>query len=92
MVTSVILTLHSVEGVFRIVQLYEPSQGVELSTKVMFSDDVTAYATYSYAKAELTEDAPFLFGIVNAPGTPEQDHFDGKDGDRLCSGCCSVVE
>ena len=34
------------------------SKGVEISSRAMIADNWTAYATYAYAKAELTEDAP----------------------------------
>lgn len=54
------------------------SKGVEISSRAIFADNWTAYATYAYAKAELTEDAPDLFGINNGavngdrlPGAPE---------------------
>ncbi len=59
------------------------SSGVEISTRAMLSDSLIAYATYSYAKAELTEDAPFLFGVKDDQGTAFQDFYDGNDGDRL---------
>ncbi|AWL13232.1 hypothetical protein HMF8227_02783 [Saliniradius amylolyticus] len=59
------------------------SKGVEISTRAVLSDSLTAYATYAYTKAELTEDAPFLFDIVGDPGSAIQDFYDGKDGDRL---------
>ena len=54
------------------------SKGVEISSRAIIGDHWTAYATYAYAKAELTEDAPDLFGIgigaMNGdrlPGAPE---------------------
>jgi len=59
------------------------SKGIELSTRAILSDSITAYATYSYAKAELTADAPYLFGDKGEAGTPLQSHYDGEDGDRL---------
>lgn len=59
------------------------SKGIELSTRAMVSDSVIAYATYSYAKAELTEDAPFLFGVKDVQGSALQSHYDGNNGDRL---------
>jgi outer membrane receptor protein involved in Fe transport len=56
------------------------SKGLELSSRAMLSENLTMYATYSYAKAELTADAPFLFGVFN----PDVQYFyDGSDGDRL---------
>ncbi|MCF2908988.1 TonB-dependent receptor [Pseudoalteromonas sp. DL2-H2.2] len=51
------------------------AKGVEISTRAILSDSISAYATYAYTKAELTSDAPYLF---NADGTDG-----GKDGDRL---------
>lgn len=48
------------------------SQGIELFTRALLTDELTMYATYSFTKAELTADAPFLF--------PTED---GEDGDRL---------
>jgi iron complex outermembrane receptor protein len=59
------------------------SRGVEISTRAILSDDLTAYATYAYTQAELTADAPFLFQVVDEQGTEIQDFYDGKDGDRL---------
>lgn len=59
------------------------SQGIEISTRAMLSDSIIAYATYSYAKAELTEDAPYLFGVKDSLGSALQNYYDGKDGDRL---------
>ncbi|WP_371185762.1 TonB-dependent receptor [Thalassotalea maritima] len=59
------------------------SKGVELSVRGVVTDSITAYATYSYAKAELTEDAPYLFGVIDEPGTALQNFYDGEDGDRL---------
>ncbi|MBS3797503.1 MULTISPECIES: TonB-dependent receptor [unclassified Pseudoalteromonas] len=55
------------------------SQGVELSTRALLGDNWTVYATYAYAKAELTEDAPMLFDVYE----PDQAYYDGADGDRL---------
>ncbi|MEP1551266.1 TonB-dependent receptor [Paraglaciecola sp.] len=63
------------------------SKGVEISTRAILSDSLSAYATYSYTQAELTDDALFLFDIfVDDEGEailPIQDYYDGKDGDRL---------
>ena len=41
------------------------AKGVEISTRAMLSDSLTAYATYAYTNAELTKDAPFLFKVLN---------------------------
>jgi iron complex outermembrane receptor protein len=59
------------------------SRGLEVSTRAIFSDNLTAYATYSYTQTELTDDAPAVFGQVAENGTALQDFYDGKDGDRL---------
>lgn len=59
------------------------ARGVEISSRAILSDNLTAYATYSYTKTELTDDAPFLFGDVGEVGSALQDFYDGKDGDRL---------
>ncbi len=48
------------------------SKGVEMMSRAIFSDEFSAYATYAYTKAELTEDVAELF-----------DDSDGLDGDRL---------
>ncbi len=55
------------------------SQGIELSTRAILGDNWTLYATYAYAQAELTEDAPMLFDVYE----PDQAYYDGADGDRL---------
>ena len=57
--------------------------GYELSVRAMLTDDLTAFGSYSYTKAELTADAPNLFGAFFDQGTLLQDWKDGKDGDRL---------
>ncbi|MDP5030690.1 TonB-dependent receptor, partial [Paraglaciecola sp.] len=38
------------------------SRGIEISSRAMLSDYLTAYTTYAYAKAELTADAPNIYG------------------------------
>jgi outer membrane receptor protein involved in Fe transport len=48
------------------------SKGVEMMSRAIFSDEFSAYATYAYTKAELTEDVADLF-----------DDSDALDGDRL---------
>ncbi|WP_462180604.1 TonB-dependent receptor [Pseudoalteromonas gelatinilytica] len=59
------------------------SKGVELSTRAMIGDNWAAYATYAYAKAELTEDAPYLFGVLGDDLAQYQSYYDGAKGDRL---------
>ena len=59
------------------------SKGAEFSIRGIIGDNITTYATYAYTQAELTADAPFLFGVFDEQGTELQDFYDGKDGDRL---------
>lgn len=56
------------------------SKGLEISTRAMLSDSMTAYATYAYTKAELTDDAQYLFGV---PDDLNDTSLDAYDGDRL---------
>ncbi|MDX2368719.1 MAG: TonB-dependent receptor [Colwellia sp.] len=56
------------------------SKGIEISTRAMLSESLTTYATYAYTKAELTEDAQYLFGV---PDDINDTSFDAFDGDRL---------
>mgnify|MGYP005989902181 CR=1 FL=1 len=56
------------------------AKGIEISTRAILSDNLTGYATYSYTKAELTEDAQYLFGV---PDDLENTSFDAFSGDRL---------
>ncbi len=51
------------------------SKGIEISSRAILSDSLTAFATFAYTQAELTSDVPALF---NADGTDG-----GEDGDRL---------
>jgi len=57
------------------------STGVELMSRAMLSDNIIAFATYSYAKAELTADAVNLFGAASTPAA--QVEYSAFDGDRL---------
>jgi outer membrane receptor protein involved in Fe transport len=71
------------------------SKGIEISTRAMLSDSLTAYATYAYTQAELTADAPHLLGVTkseedyrkNNPGALHKDYhetiLDTYAGDRL---------
>lgn len=62
------------------------SSGIEISSRAALSDNLMAYATYAYTKAELTSDAPYLFKVLNADELSDgaqQSFYDGKDGDRL---------
>ena len=53
------------------------SKGVELSTRAMIGERWAAYATYAYAKAELTEDTPYLFGVLDDKLAHYQSYYDG---------------
>lgn len=61
------------------------SQGFELLTRAMITDDITAFATYAYAKAELTSDVPGLFkqSLLGSSDTALLAEYSGFDGDRL---------
>ncbi|MFQ3217999.1 MAG: iron complex outermembrane receptor protein [Paraglaciecola sp.] len=59
------------------------TKGLEISSRAMVGDNLTAYATYSYTTTELTDNAPAVFGQIDDPGTELQDFYDGKKGDRL---------
>lgn len=50
------------------------TNGIEISTRASISQDLTAFATYAYTKAELTEDAASLGALDGdrLPGAPEQ--------------------
>ncbi len=54
------------------------STGVELQTRWQINDNWAVFGSYSYTKAELSEDSPNIVGIRSAP--PNADAF---DGDRL---------
>ena len=56
------------------------SKGIEVSTRAMLSESLTAYATYAYTQAELTDDAPYLFGV---PDDLDDTSFNAYSGDRL---------
>lgn len=62
------------------------SSGIEISSRAVLTDSIMAYATYAYTNAELTNNAPYLFNVLNddqiAAGV-DQSFYDGKDGDRL---------
>lgn len=64
------------------------SKGIEISSRALLTDELSAYATFSYTNAKLTADAPFLFEIIDEDlidqyGQEIQDYYDGKNGDRL---------
>lgn len=59
------------------------ASGIEVSTRLILTDEFKMYATYSYTDAKLTADAPYLFQVVDEQGSAIQDFYDGKDGDRL---------
>ncbi len=71
--------------------------GLELSLRAMLTDELTAFGSFAYTKAELTDDAPYLFGSISdemgidenstaeeiAEAARLQVWYDGQDGDRL---------
>ncbi|WP_371373110.1 TonB-dependent receptor [Thalassotalea aquiviva] len=59
------------------------SKGIELAVRGVLTNSITAYATYGYAKAQLTSDVPYLFGQYNDVSTEVQSYYNGADGDRL---------
>ncbi len=60
------------------------SQGVELSANWRATERLSARMSYSYANAELTNDAPNLITTINPPGFQTTVTLvDGQSGDRL---------
>lgn len=65
------------------------SQGIELATRAVLSDNLSAYLTYAYAKAELTQDASALFAVFDENDYSEEEialyqpYYSGAKGDRL---------
>ncbi|GAB3013497.1 TonB-dependent receptor [Bowmanella dokdonensis] len=65
------------------------SRGIELSTRAILGDNLTAYATYSYADAELTSYTEGLLlprrGSRYSPEVLEEilPYYSGEPGDRL---------
>ena len=64
------------------------STGIELSTRVIITNELSAYVNATYTDARLTEDVPFLFGeqfdIFDEPVDGSvQSFFDGEKDDRL---------
>ncbi len=58
------------------------SHGLEVSSRALLSDSLTAFASYSYAKAELTSDVIGFF--TKLPSTnPAYNEYSALDGDRL---------
>jgi iron complex outermembrane receptor protein len=58
------------------------SKGLEISSRALLSDSLTAFATFSYAKAELTTDVFGLFKELKKTD-PAYYEYSGQDGDRL---------
>ncbi|MGJ8691556.1 MAG: TonB-dependent receptor [Thalassotalea sp.] len=59
------------------------STGVEIATRAIINDKLSAYATYAYTNVELTSDAPALYGTYDVMGSEIQNFYDGNKGDRL---------
>lgn len=58
------------------------SKGIEISTRAIISDKLSAYATYAYTNVELTSEAPSLYIKENIDDKSKVT-FDGNAGDRL---------
>jgi len=59
------------------------ASGIEISTRAMLAENLTGFATYAQTKAELTDNAPYLFGVFGEQGSELQNYYDGASGDRL---------
>ncbi len=59
------------------------STGVEFSFNWLMTDNFSVRGSYSYSKAELTEDAPDLMQTSPGSGGFETINVDGESGDRL---------
>jgi len=61
------------------------SKGVEILTRAMLTDSLTAFATFAFAKAELTSSVPGLFkqSLIGNENTALATHYSAEDGDRL---------
>lgn len=60
------------------------ARGIETSFQFLATDNLTIRGSYSYNKAELTDDAPDLMRTFVPPGFNSTAIFvDGQDGDRL---------
>jgi len=58
------------------------SRGVEIFSRAILSDNLIAFASYAYAKAELTSDVPGFFKDLPASSSA-YDEYSALDGDRL---------
>jgi iron complex outermembrane receptor protein len=60
------------------------AKGIEISSRAIVSDKLTAYATYSFTEASLSEDVLGLFGSGDGDGAADGDgDIDALSGDRL---------
>ena len=60
------------------------SKGLELAFNWLANERWVLRGTYSYAKAELTDDVPNLIGTINPPGFQSTiTYLTGESGDRL---------
>ena len=62
------------------------AKGVEISSRAIVSDKMTAYATYAYTQAELTSDAPYLFNKDGSDGAVEGDRLPGSAENQFSLG------
>lgn len=60
------------------------SHGLEVSLNWLATERLSVRGSYSYVKAELTDDAPNLVTTINPPGFQSTvSYIDGESGDRL---------
>ena len=62
------------------------AKGVEISSRAIVSDNITAYATYAYTQAELTSDAPYLFNKDGSDGAEKGDRLPGSAENQFSLG------
>ncbi|WP_042143720.1 MULTISPECIES: TonB-dependent receptor [unclassified Pseudoalteromonas] len=62
------------------------AKGVEISSRAIVSDKMTAYATYAYTQAELTSDAPYLFNKDGSDGAEPGDRLPGSAENQFSLG------
>lgn len=62
------------------------AKGVEISSRAIVNDNITAYATYAYTQAELTSDAPYLFNKDGSDGAVEGDRLPGSAENQFSLG------
>ncbi len=62
------------------------AKGIEISSRAIMSDSLTAFATYAYTKAKLTTNAPFLFNTDGTDGAENGDRLPGSSEHQFSLG------